>query len=150
MSKFDELYESLINEKVKIVTPYDKDYQDLIKQVKKLPWDSKPTMFRGNPQSVEGTINGTKVAFTYSTPDINYGFWYSFQSLLVRPPSADRFEEKFKESWKELYNAVIPLVDGPPIKGLQWVRQGMPGLDKKLVDANLKDFKDAIDYARGL
>ena len=78
----DQLFtESVISERA-IKDKYDRVYTDLLKQVKRLKWDSPPQKYKTSAaHSIEGTIDGKRFAFEFHKPDSKWGPGWAFLGL---------------------------------------------------------------------
>ncbi len=121
--KFKELLE--LNEKSKWNVVYEK----LIKDLMKLSWDSKPKRTKQSSiNELEGMIKGTIVSFSWHEPDQRGNSW-KFLGLIVgrEPGKFVKTQEKFNRTW-------IDVIDSRA--------------EEKTIEANVKEFMDAVDYVK--
>lgn len=127
-----------------IDTKYTSTYKALLKEARRLPWDSKPGVYKQSAAySMDGTINGKVVAFTWHQPSTEWGPSWFFTGMFVDHKEVAGYNHRDETNLVplEIYNDV-------PMAWLKWVKQGEPGLNESIQRKNISDFKDAIAIAK--
>ena len=129
-----EIYKKYLSER-KVVTKWDNDYQRLLKEAQKLPWDSRPQKTKTSAlYGLEGKINGTEVSFSWHQPDTDWGPNWNFLGLTITTDNSNnRYDTKFNKTQEA-------------------VRKGHKSgqITDDVVKQNIKEFQNAIDYCKKL